>query len=104
MNFYLMVIPSVEYCSWGYPAIALMGTGSKTQYEILKRSGISSFCLALDGDSAGRKGVRRFIDNMPNDRLISVVILPEFKDVNDLSRDEFLSLNCVDKFDFLKYF
>lgn len=97
-------INALTLWDWGYPAIALMGTGSKTQYEILKRSGISSFCLALDGDNAGRKGVRRFIDNMPNDRLISVVILPEFKDVNDLSRDEFLSLNCVDKFDFLKYF
>lgn len=86
--------------SWGYPAVALFGTGSKNQYEILKRSGIRNYCLALDGDEAGRKGIRRFIDNMPDDVLISVALLPDGKDVNDLTCDEFLSLKFIDKSDF----
>lgn len=87
--------------SWGYPAIALLGTGSKYQYDILKKSGIRNYCLALDGDDAGRKGIRRFIDNMPDDILISVAILPEGKDVNDLTKEEFLNLKFIDKSDFI---
>ena len=90
--------------SWGYPAIALFGTGSKNQYEILKKSGIRNYCLALDGDEAGRKGIRRFIDNMPQDVLISIALLPEGKDVNDLTCEEFLNLDFIDKSDFVYRF
>lgn len=87
--------------TWHYPALALFGTGSKHQYEILKKSGIRNYCLAFDGDDAGRKGARRFIENMPQDILISVALLPEGKDINDLSFDEFLNLKFIDKNDFL---
>lgn len=99
-----MVIPLVEYCSWGYPAVALFGTGSKKQYDILNKSEIHSFCLALDGDDAGRKGVKNFIKNINDDKLVSVVIMPDFTDVNDLNKEQFLDLKCVDKFDYLKFY
>lgn len=78
--------------SWGYPAIALFGTGTKEQYEILKRSGIRHFILCFDGDIAGDAGIKRFINNMPDDIMISVKYIPRDKDVNDLTKEEFDSL------------
>ena len=83
--------------SWGFPAIALFGTGSKEQYEILRRSGIRNYVLCFDGDSAGDSGIKRFIKNMNEDVFISVVEIPRGKDLNDLTKDEFLSLKRVDK-------
>ena len=75
--------------SMGYPAIALFGTGTSTQYEILKRSGIRHYILCFDGDEAGDKGAARFIHSMPKDILISVKKLPRGKDCNDLTKEEF---------------
>lgn len=85
----------------GFRAIALLGTGCKYQYEILKKSGIRQYTLALDGDLAGRKGIKRFIENMPNDIIISVVDLPNGKDINDLTDEEFRNLNLYDKSEWL---
>jgi len=80
---------------WGYPAVALFGTGSKKQYDILKRSGIRSYVLCFDGDDAGRKGAKRFIDNIGSDVFVSVIKLPEGKDVNDLTIEEFKKLLVI---------
>lgn len=77
---------------WGIPAIALLGTGSKKQYKILNSCGIRFYHLALDGDIAGDHGVKRFIENIKKDVFIDVVQIPKGKDVNDLSKEEFLAL------------
>lgn len=74
---------------WGYPAIGLFGTGSKKQYETLRKSGIRNYILCFDGDEAGDKGTKRFIENMNNDVFISVKHIPRGKDVNDLTKEEF---------------
>lgn len=86
----------------GKPSIALLGTGTKDQYEKLKKSGIRIFHLALDGDMAGRHGVCRFIQNMPNDILIDILLLPNGKDINDLSKEEIENLKIVDKTNYLQ--
>lgn len=76
----------------GRPAIGLIGTGTRKQYEILKKSGIREYFLAFDGDEAGDKGKKRFIENMPKDILINIVNIPRGKDVADLSDEEFEKL------------
>lgn len=81
--------------SWGYPAVALLGTGSQYQYSQLKKSGILKYNLCFDGDSAGRQGTIKFINNMPN-TFISVVEIPEGEDVNDLTEEEFKKLKTLD--------
>lgn len=85
-------INALTLWSWGIPAVALFGTGSKEQYEILHRSGIRNFILAFDGDEAGRRGRDKFIKNMSYDTLVSYIDLPEGKDVNDLTYQEFINL------------
>lgn len=74
------------------PAVALFGTGSDDQYEILRRSGIREYWLAFDGDSAGWLGAKRFKEGIGRDVLVTTVQLPKGKDVNDLDIETFLKL------------
>lgn len=85
-------INALTIYSWGYPAIALFGTGSKDQYDVLNKSGIRNFILCFDGDIAGDKGRIRFLQNIKNDCVVSWKVMPEGKDINDISYEEFLSL------------
>ncbi len=84
------------YCwTLGIPAIGLFGTGDSFQYNILKTSGIRIFDLMFDGDSAGRKGAYRFEQYMKDYCFINKWILPEGKDVNDLSYEELTKLPVI---------
>jgi len=85
-------INALTLWTWGFPAIALFGTGSKEQYEILKKSGIRHYYLCFDGDEAGNKGASRFIHNMKKDVIITNIVIPTGKDVNDLTKEEFLKI------------
>lgn len=74
--------------SCGYPAIALLGTGSKKQYDILNKCGIRFYILCLDGDTAGIKGTHRFKSRIRKDVIVEDVHIPMNRDVNDLSKSE----------------
>ena len=76
---------------YGYHSLALFGTGTESQYETLKNLPVRRYILMFDGDNAGRKGAERFKKNIKN-KLITDIHLPEGKDVNDLSKEEFLKL------------
>lgn len=85
--------------SWHLPAVALFGTGSYEQYNILRKVGIRNYILCFDGDLAGHKGAERFIKNLSNDCFITNVVMPEGKDINDLTKEYFFQLleyNSVD--------
>lgn len=77
---------------WSYnlPAVALIGTGTEKQYDILRKSGIRNYILCFDGDNAGRKGAARFKKALAKtETSITDIIMPDGKDVNDLSKEEF---------------
>lgn len=80
--------------SIGIPSVALFGTGTPYQYELLKKSGIRVFNLYFDGDSAGEKGAYRFQRAMSDDVIINKYQLPVGKDVNDLTKEEVYNLKC----------
>lgn len=83
-------LTSVRY---GKPAIALLGTGTPYQIEQLKRLGVKSFILALDPDEGGRKGTARLRKALKSCAIVwSYVGIPEGKDVNDLTEEEFNNL------------
>ncbi|MGN1153241.1 MAG: toprim domain-containing protein [Candidatus Gastranaerophilaceae bacterium] len=88
-------INALTLWSWGYPAIALIGTGSSYQYKILKNSGIRNYILCFDGDNAGDKGIERFKKNMPKDVFISTKLIPRGTDVNNLTKEEFDKLSII---------
>ena len=81
--------------SLGIPSVGLFGTGSDSQYDILNKSGIRIMDLFFDGDWAGHKGIERFKKNIRDDIIINTHILPEGKDVNDLSKEEILQLPII---------
>lgn len=75
-----------------YYSIGLFGTGSKTQLETLKKSGIRNYILCFDGDEGGRKGATRFKRTMGNDVFISDIQMPWGKDANDFSKAELIEI------------
>lgn len=82
--------------TYGLKAIALLGTGDEYQYDILRKTNIKKFILALDGDKAGDKGIRRFYDYLHDVCLISYLKMPrDGRDVNDLTRKQFFRLKEI---------
>ena len=77
-------INSLYAWSLGIPAVALFGTGTELQYELLKKSGVRNFVLAFDGDNAGKNATNRFKENFKNDCIITVLDIPKGEDLNDL--------------------
>ena len=94
-------INALTCLTYGYPAVALFGTGTKYQYEILNKSGIRHYYLAFDGDEAGKKGTLRFLKNIRDDVFIDIIMIPDGKDVNDLSQDEFDNLEIINSVEWL---
>lgn len=82
-------INALTAVSWGYPSVALMGTGNSLQISQLKKLGVREFTLCLDGDSAGEKAAVKLKRQLSSVAIVWVVHVPEGKDVNDLTKEEF---------------
>lgn len=66
------------------PAVALIGTGSDSQYDILKNLPVRKYVLALDPDEAGRKGQDRLRKHLSNHKQLTEIVYPDDRDINDL--------------------
>lgn len=80
---------------WGYGkfAVALNGTGTPRQYRDLINMSNRHFIIATDNDEAGIKGRNKLIKALKDYKLLSYIqIEEEGKDINDISKEEFLSL------------
>ena len=80
---------------WKYdkPAMAMIGTGNKKQYEILNKLPVREYILAFDPDEAGRKATERFRKNV-HGKIIKELVYPDNRDINDL-QEEFLNCKIV---------
>lgn len=97
-------INTLTLWSWGYPAVATFGCNiTPYQFSILNKSGVEHFYIAFDGDEAGNKGTKKFIQSMRKDIFIDVIELPKNKDINDLTEEEFSNLKIVDFSSWLLY-
>lgn len=85
------IINALTLCSYGLNAIALFGTGSAYQIEVLNNSSIRKFVLCLDGDEAGKNGTKKLLGGLKN-KIVLYKEMPSGKDVNDLTKEEFISL------------
>lgn len=74
---------------YGRPAVALFGTGTPHQIDQLRKLGVKSFVLCLDNDPAGHKGTERLKKALSDVAIVWVMTVPEGKDVNDLTGEEF---------------
>lgn len=80
---------------WKYdkPAMAMIGTGNKKQYEILNKLPVREYILAFDPDEAGRKATERFKKNV-HGKIIKELAYTDNRDINDL-QEEFLNCKII---------
>lgn len=76
---------------YGYPALALFGTGTQNQIKELKLLGIKEFILGLDPDEAGDRGCKKLKNALKSIAIVRRMKIPLGKDINDLSMEEFSS-------------
>lgn len=74
--------------SFGYNAVALLGTGTSYEIEQLKRLGVQEFVLCLDGDEAGQRGTEKLKRALSKVAIIWTVHMPVDKDLNDCQTKE----------------
>lgn len=85
------MINAITCWVYGKYAVALNGTGTKSQIEQLKQMPNREFVLALDPDDAGKHGRERLRKGLTN-KIVTEYVIPEGKDINDLSKAEFDNL------------
>lgn len=84
-------INALTLWKYGYPAVALFGAGTSTaQLEKLNRTSIRNYILAYDNDQAGRRGAQKFKKGIRKDVLVEDILMPEGRDVNDLTDEEII--------------
>lgn len=83
----------------GYPAIALGGAVmTDRQRELILQTGIGEVIIATDNDKAGRLIAKSINDQLNGYVTIYNLIIPDHaKDVNDLTREELLSVVVNEK-------
>ena len=86
------IIDALTLWTWGYPAVALLGTGNKRQIDTLLKLRNRIIILCLDGDTAGTEGAKKLKEQLET-KTVFTMQLPEGKDINDLTREEFVSLS-----------
>lgn len=83
------IINALTLVSWGYVAVALMGTGNALQIQQLKELGVNEFIICMDGDEAGHRATAKLKRALKSVALIWCISMTDGKDVNDLSKEEF---------------
>lgn len=77
---------------YGKPAVALLGLGTERQYKQLLELPCRKFITALDPDKAGQQATQRLKKALSKNKLVTSYVMPEGKDINDLSKEEFENL------------
>lgn len=85
-------INALTSVSYGYPAIALLGTGTVDQMKYIQRLGIPEYVICTDGDDAGRRCANKLKRTLSSVAVVWTIDMPEGKDLNDLDKDEFVKL------------
>ena len=79
--------------SYGYPAVGLLGTGTPYQISQLRSLGVSEFVLGVDPDEAGDKAAHKLKKQLKDVAIVRrMVNIPQGKDLNDLDKDQFVSI------------
>lgn len=80
---------------WGKKALALNGLGSENQFKLLNSLQCRKLILATDNDKRGLEARKRIRKNIKN-KLVTEYIFPDNrKDINEMTKEEFLNLKEV---------
>lgn len=78
---------------FGRQSIALLGLGTESQYKQLEQLPCRKLIIGLDPDNAGRSAGQRLKKRLQHKKIISFLDIPEGKDLNDLTEEEFNNLS-----------
>lgn len=53
------MINALTCWKWGYPSVALLGTGNSYQMQQLRELGVSEYVICMDGDDAGKRATSK---------------------------------------------
>ena len=90
------ILNALMLVKWGKPAVALLGTGSDYQIDMLKQLDYRRIILCLDNDSAGDAASKRIKSRLKENKFVSKIAIKEKgKDINDYGYletfDDFMS-------------
>lgn len=86
---------------WNKPSIALLGIGTRTQFNIINKLNVKNIIICFDNDNAGIKGVENCIKYI-NKNFKILLIDDNYKDINDIeSKDIFNNMKQIDSFSYL---
>lgn len=85
------VLNALTCWKFGRPAVALLGTGTVEQYNILRKLPARKYIIATDPDKAGRIAAHKLRMELSNSKIVTQFDIPTGKDINDLD-ESFLSL------------
>ena len=78
------ILNALMLVKWGKPAVALLGTGSDYQIDILKQLDYRRIILCLDNDTAGEMASKKIKNRLKRYKLVSKIAIKEKgKDIND---------------------
>lgn len=86
------IINALTCWSYGYPAVALLGLGSSYQYKQLLDIPCRKYITGFDGDKAGHYATEKFRKYVGKYKLTTSYDIPQGKDINDLTKNEFEKL------------
>lgn len=85
------ILNSLTCWKYGKPAVALLGTGTPEQIEILKKLPVRKYIIATDPDEAGRRAANYLIRELSPYKIITQFEIPRGEDINSLD-EKFLKL------------
>ena len=90
-------IDALTSTGWGMPALALFGTGTKDQFNAIKKMGLRTIISGFDNDFAGNQAHLRLKASLGKCCEIVRLTFPDgCKDINDMTKEQFLShLNAI---------
>lgn len=72
---------------YGKPAVALIGTGTESQYKILQQLPVRKYILGFDCDKAGNAAWARLRQHLSATKILTQYNIPPGKDLNDLDSE-----------------
>lgn len=82
-------INALTAVTFGYQAVATLGTGNSYQLQQLKELGVYEYVLCFDGDEAGHRATNKFRKALKSAGIVWAINMPDGKDVNDCTKEEF---------------
>ena len=91
------MLDALAIWGWGKYAVALNGTGHRSQIKELNNYNCKCYILATDNDDAGKYAREKLKEGLVNKivKELSYDSYNSLKDINDMSKEQFLNAKII---------